>query len=348
MACMGPNPHSAWQPARSPGSPQRRRLAWLLGLLGLVYSGHAAAQEPSSEAKAAARSPIRGSSINVANAVSINTLDRDEQLTYNPLYTISTTANMRYWLNDQINLRLGVGFSRELTNSDFTTRRDEIVFNDTTFGVGASLWKIPVVDVLTIASVDLRFPTGPFSQAKTLRVAVQPRVVLVKRFSGLAGLNLSFATGFNRQFFEYTTASADGPGRFCPGAALGCDPTDTGVRNTRMRLINSFAVGVQPLSWVGANGSVTVLHDYLYPAAAPQSEAFAPLEEQNTRTFMAYNLEVFFIPMSAFQIAIGASTFGAQRAPNGDNRTPFFNLNTNLVAELRINVANAIAPLMKD
>lgn len=348
MACMGPNPHSAWQPARSPGSPQRRRLAWLIGLIGLVYSGHAFAQNPLLGAGKVAKSPIRGSFINIANAVSINTLDRDEQLTYNPLYTISTTANMRYWLNDQINLRLGVGFSRELTNNDFTTRRDEIVLNDTTLGVGAFLWKIPVVNVLTIASLDLRFPTGPFSQAQTLRVAVQPRVILFKQFSGLAGLNMTFVTGFNDQFFKYTTASADGPGRFCPGAALGCDPTDTGVRNTRMRLVNAFAMGLQPTSWVGASGSVAVLHDYLYPAADQQSEAFAPLEEQNTRTFMAYNLEVFFIPMSAFQIAIGASTFGAQRAPNGDNRTPFFNLNTNLVAELRINVANAIAPLMKD
>jgi hypothetical protein len=328
---------------RRPETRATRAFFGLLLLGGLLMAGTAHAQNPLLGAGKVAKSPIRGSFINIGNALSINTIDRDAQLTYNPLYTVTTTANMRYWLNNQINLRLGVGFSREITNNDFTTQRDEIVLNDTTFGVGAFLWKIPVVDILTIGSLDLRFPTGPFSQAQTMRVSVQPRIIFFKQFSGLAGLNLAFVTGFNDQFFQYQTGSADGPARFCAGAALGCDPTDTGVRNARLRLVNALAVGTQPTSWVGTSASVAVLHDYLYPQADEPREAFQPIEDQDTRTFLAYNLEVFFIPAAAFQIAFGASTFGAQRAPNGQTRTPFFNLNTNLVAELRINVANAIA-----
>lgn len=326
----------------------RRCAAFIALAIGLL-AGAAHAQNPLLGAGKVSKSAIRGSFINVANTVSLRTFDEGAQLTYNPLYAINTTANMRYWLNDKVNLRLGVGFSREITNNDFTTQDGEIVFNDTTVGVGGVLWNIPVVNVLAIGAFDVRLPTGPFSQAQTMIFAAQPRIILFKPFSNMAGFNIAFVTGFNRMVNEFTTATADGPARFCPAAALGCDPTDTGVRNARMRLVNVLSLGIQPTSWVGGTASVAYLHDYLYEKADDDIEAaFVPQEEQNTRSFVFYNLEVFFIPVPAFQIAVGANSFGAQRAPNGDNRTPFFNLNTNLVAEVRINVANALAPFLKD
>lgn len=334
---------------RAHSLPRIGRCATLIALSIGLLAGAAQAQNPLLGAGKVSKSPIRGSFINVNNTVSLNTLDRDAQLTYNPLYSIGTTANMRYWLNDSINLRLGVGFSREITNSDFTTQDGEILLNDTNIGVGGVLWTIPVVDIIAIGAFDLRLPTSPFSQAQTLIFAAQPRLIFFKPFSGMAGFNMSVVTGFNRMFNEFTTGSSDGPERFCPSAALGCDPTDSGVRNARLRLVNALAMGIQPTSWVGASASVAHLYDYLYPKAEEDVESsFVPQQEQNTRSFLAYDLEVFFIPAPAFQIAIGASTFGAQRAPNGDNRAPFFNLNTNLVAEVRINVANALAPFLKD
>ena len=329
-------------------SARIRRGATLLALSIGLLAGAAHAQDPLLGPGKVSKSAIRGSFVNVTNSVSFNTFDKSAELTYNPLYSISTTANMRYWLNSQINLRLGVGFSREITDNDFTTQDGEILLNDTSIGVGGVLWTIPVVNIITIAALDLRLPTSPFSQAQSMILSVQPRIILFKPFSGMAGFNMSFVTGFNDMFYEYKTASSEGAGRFCPTAALGCDPTDTGVRNVRMRLINALAAGIQPTSWVGASASVAILHDYLYPRSDELVEAFVPIEEQNTRTLMAYNLEVFFIPAPAFQLAIGASTFGLQRAPNGDNRRPFFNRNTNLVADVRINVANALAPLLKD
>lgn len=327
----------------------RIRLSAFIALVVGLLAGAAHAQNPLLGPGKQSKSAIRGSFINVSNAVSLNTFDEDAQLTYNPMYSISTTANMRYWLNDKVNLRLGVGFSREITNNDFTTQNGEILLNDTTFGVGGVLWNIPVVNILTIAAFDVRLPTGPFSQAQSLIFSAQPRIILFKPFSGMAGFNMSFVTGFNRNFNEFTTGSSEGAGRVCSSAALGCDPTDSGVRNNRMRMINALAMGIQPTSWVGASASVAYLHDYLYDKADDDVQAdFVPQEEQNTRSLVAYNLEVFFIPAPALQLAIGASTFGAQRAPNGDNRTPFFNRNTNLVADVRINVANALAPFLKD
>lgn len=337
-----------------PSSQSRVLQGFAVAVALACLSGVAAAQNPLLGPGAVKKSPLRGSTISVTNAVTLNTIDRDADLTYNPTYAVSTSAAMRYWVTDNINLRLGFGFSREITNNDFTTQRDELLLDDTTLGVGAMLWNIPVVDVLAIGAFDLRFPTGPFSQAQTMIVAAQPRAIFYKQFEPL-GFNLTFVTGFNRMFNEYFTESAAGPYEICPSVALGCDPTDTGVRNVKLRLINAFAVGIFPAPWYGASASVTVLHDYLYPRSEGRvsnergadvtelSATFVPQEEQNTRTLMAYNLEAFVLPHQSITLAVGASTFGPQRAPDSSNYAPFINRFTNLVVDVRINVAAAIA-----
>lgn len=328
----------------NPSTRQPRVIGGLAAIATLLcLTGIAAAQNPLLGPGAQVKSPWRGSFVNVTNSVSVNTLDEDAQLTYNPNYTLSTTANMRYWLNDQINLRLGVGFSREFTNNDFTTQDGEIFLNDTTIGVGAFMWSIPVINVLTIGAFDLRLPTGPFSQAQTLIVAAQPRVIFFKQF-GFIGFNVAYVTGFNRNFNEFTTASTESASQFCPVLA-DCVPTDTGVRNPRLRLVNALALGIQPTGWFGMSSSVTVLHDYLYPKAEAITETFAPQEEQNTRTLMAYNIEAFFLPHPTLILAVGASSFGPQRMPNAENYRPFFNRFTNIVADVRINVSQALALL---
>lgn len=331
-------------PSRAfPSTPQHLAISGFATIVVLlVLSGVASAQNPLLGPGAVAKSPWRGSTVSVSNAVSLNTIDRDAQLTYNPFYSVNTAANMRYWVSDQVNLRLGLGFSREITNNDFTTRRDEFVLNDTTFGVGAMLWNIPVVNVLAIGAFDLRFPTGPFSQAQTLYVAAQPRVILYKQFKPL-GFNLTFVTGFNRMFNEFTTASSESPYLNCPALAAGCDPTNTGVRNAKLRLINAFAMGIFPRPWLGASASATVIHDYLYAKSADEVDTFVAQEEQNTRTLMAYNMEAFVLPHQSITLAVGASTFGPQRAPDSSNYAPFINRFTNLVVDVRINVAAAIA-----
>ncbi|MCB9549699.1 MAG: hypothetical protein H6706_28160 [Myxococcales bacterium] len=292
----------------------------------------------------------RGSSITVSNVVSLNTLDESAEPTYNPYYVVQTTFAPQWWLTDQLYLRGSIGFSREITDSDITTRDGETVLSDTTLGLGAQLWKIPVVGIDTAASLDVRLPTGPYSQAQTLVAAVSPAVSLRRTFPSALGFSVGYRVGMTRFFHEYTTGELDSPYlQGCRTAAVGCEPfLNTGVRNTRVRLSQSGSLSLSPWSWVSASAGATWLHDYLHPATVPAEVNFEPQAPQDTRTTLSWSLELAFVPFDALTIALGTSTTNPQRAPNGDNYDPFINRNTELALDLRLDVAALAAPWTED
>jgi len=316
-------------------------LAAVVAIIALATPGPAAAAPP----------PWRGSSITVSNVVSLNTLDKSAEPTYNPYYGLQTTFAPRWWLNEQVYLRGSFSLSREFTESDITTQADETVPSDVSLGVGAQLWHIPVVGIDTAAGFDVRLATSPYSQAQTLRFALTPGVSLNRTFPEAANLSLRYSLAFVRNFHDSTTGELDAV------PTLGCRSTDfthcdtfrsTGVRNVRTRVSQGAEIAIEPWSWVSASVGASLLYDYLYRPLTTADATFESQDDQGTRTIVVSSMELAFTPLDVLTVAVSATASNAQRQANQENYALFINRNTELALDLRLDVAALTAPWMED
>ena len=88
--------------------------------------------------------PWRGSQVILGQAVSALSLDRSAELTYNPYYAMSLVFAPMWWATDWLALRGQFALAWEVTNSDITTREDEIWASDLTLGASVpEVWTVP-------------------------------------------------------------------------------------------------------------------------------------------------------------------------------------------------------------
>ena len=179
----------------------------------------------------ASASPFAGSSVVYRNQMSVISVDRSAEQTYDPLYVMSVGLRPRADLGAGIYARGGLTIARELTESNWTTEARETYLSDTTLAVGGTLWTVPTAEIDLSAELGARLPTSEASQARTLRIAIEPSLRVSRRFGVLSGLTVGYGFAFAVDLHRFTTAERVEPTIDAEPSTLG-----TGVRNTRWRM----------------------------------------------------------------------------------------------------------------
>lgn len=161
-------------------------------------AGAAAADAPPPEP-----SPFRGSLFSWQQSLSVNTLNPDAQLTYNPTYYWTFFLQPRFYLDRQNFLVLSLGASIEWTDNDFSTIERQFLLTDTTL----EYRHLEVIEgFVFIPSVRLTAPTSLASIANETILTAGAGLTVVKVFPELASFTIA-ATGAYRHRFGLTNVA---------------------------------------------------------------------------------------------------------------------------------------------
>lgn len=294
-----------------------------------------------------AKDPWAGSAITYRNAVSVLSLQKDAELTYNPYYAMSLSIRPQWWITDVLYTHARFSITRELTDSDVTSQAGETWASDLAIRFGGSnFYTIPVVGLAFSADVDLIAPTSPVSQARTMQIGLAPGVGVRRDFDVLSGISIGY--GFRASWYSHdsTTAQRDLPS--IPGCAGlgGCDEyLNTGLRNTEWRLTHNVFANFGFTDWFALSASLAVVTDTLYDAVQSDQVSLVPQTPQDQRFLLSTDISMTFTPMKSLGITLGANTTNPQLAPDSSFRTPFFNRYTVVYLDLSLNIAGLVSQI---
>jgi hypothetical protein len=275
-------------------------------------------------------------------------LDEGSELTHNPNYTMSFGAVAQWNITDIFYLNGRLSLSRELTNSDFTTNDGETWLSNLTFRLGASrFYTIPVAGIYFSFDVDIITPTSPIAQARTLQAGLAPGLSVGRSWDVLGGINLSYGFRATKNFYEFTTAQRELPLiSGCDSSAGGCASHENlGLRNADWRLAHTFAFSIGFTDWMGLRTSAAVITDHLFDEVSDARVTFEPSADQDRRFLVSTDLALTFQPIKALGIAIGAATTNALLDTDSTSETPFFNKNTVVYLDLRLDIAGLVSQI---
>ena len=292
--------------------------------------------------------PWRGSNMLYRNAASAISLDEGADLTYNPYYAMTLQFSPRWWFGKYVGLSADADITREITESDDTTRAGEWWLGDVQAGIAARAPTIPFAGIDAMVKVSAFAPTSKISQARTLILGLKPELTLSRAFPLLSGLTLAYVLQGTRFLHKYTTSQREVP--LIPGCAAGvggCDRfVNIGLRNPEWRVTNAAALSLDIFPWLGISADAAVVVDWLYAQEdLDEQVSFEPQEGTDQRFTMAYSLEVYGKPMPTLGLALGMSTVNPQLKPDSTPREPFVNRHTTVYFDLRFHIDGFIAQL---
>ena len=278
---------------------------------------------------------FRGSSLTYSNAVSLLSLSKDAEPTYNPYYDMLLTLAPRYWFAQRAFVSARVSLDREITQADDNSYKNQTLISDTNLGLGAILhsWDFGLT---TFGALGLRLPTSLASQARTMQAGMSSTVAFTQALGEIGSLSYSFGLGYTS--FKYTTGETESPRiATCRSSALGCDPfLSDGVRNAPWNMTHSLSLSVFPTSWLFFSVSTAWIESRLYTRTIDDSlVSYVPQEPTNKRVAMNYSLELDIQPEPWLIVALILDTFNPQRSPDASLYRPFFNRFTTASVDLR-------------
>ena len=270
--------------------------------------------------------PWAGSLLVVRNATTAISADPSADLTYNPYWEMSLTLAPRWQFNDIFSISASQSFSRELTNSDWTTKEGEIVVSD--FGLRAAasrFYTIPAVEIGISTDLALTFPASKASRARTMVMAVGPGLTLSRSFDVLDGLSLSYGFRGTYYWHRYTTGEYESP--TITECGSDCEEyLNTGILNPEWRLANSFGASLSFLRMVTLSASYAFFSDPLNDSTDTMTVSLTPLEPTDTRFRHSFDVSVAVSPWDFVSFSLGANTTDSRLRPDSTgNYTPFFN-----------------------
>lgn len=272
------------------------------------------------------RPPIwAGSTLSYRNAATALSFSRGAELTYNPYYAMSLTASPVFRLHDHVNVGLQASVSRELTDSDYTTRRGQFEWSDLTLRFGfPGFYTIPVAQIRISGDVPFAFPTSRISRARTTVVAMSPGISLSRRFDVLSGLTLRYGLRGTYWWNRYETGQYERP------TIDGCD-RDCGrframeVLNPTWRITNSFGLDIAFIEQLSFGVSFAVVRDDVgQPPVANIS--YVPVTPTDARFTNSAGVSLTWQAVEALSLTLGADSAHPQLRPGpGEYYAPFFN-----------------------
>ncbi len=310
----------------------------------LLLSGGAAAEEASED-------PNWGLDLSLKNTVTQGTLDKSQDLSYNPKVYTTNQISPSWQPIEPLTLYGEIGLSHEWTNADHTTKNRETLFTDTELGLD-SAWELPLIGARASLSLGAGLPSSKFSQAETLILSLSPSFDLSKSFPDLLSLGFGISGSATRGFYRYTTGELQGTEVSCSTAAQCERFKNTGMRNARYTLSLAGRVSFKPIEMLSFGASFGLLRYQLFglneEATDFNEDGLAPLpvdempnftKSSDTRDYFTYGLKTQLKPLDFLAVVLGASAVTPQLDPSQDRYTPFFNRHTKYYLDLRLDIA---------
>lgn len=296
--------------------------------------------------------PWRGSTLIYEQLASALSLDEQADPTYNPYYVQSLSIRPEWHFGDQLFTRLRFDLEQELTNSDETDFKNQIVYSDLIFDVGATGWTDPWAGIKAAGTIRMVAPISKASHAQTMRFAFGPGASLSRKFPVLEGITIRYGGRFNFRFHDFTTTQYDAPVIACgsPDSEACGRVVHTGKRNVSWDVTQGPGLAFSPLEKLTLDLDFQFRRAALYPltdAAVETSVGSVPLLpgelDAATRYSTWATVDLSYDVLDELSISIGASTLSGQPSTDGERRSPFFNRDTTLYLDLGLNVEALIS-----
>jgi hypothetical protein len=343
-------------------------------LLSITSNARAAGIDPDDAKKKVDASvekkkkPWRNTRIVYENIFSAISLNKSHDQTWNPYYAQSLSLQPRYYIRDDLNLRLRLDVEVELTQADGTDLNHEPLLSDLMLDANyAPKWlTIPKVDVRVNPSIRFAFPTSIVSRGRSLVMSIGPGVAFKRSFTLLKGkwlkqVLLTYAFRPTLYLHEYAEASVE--------ARTGCENINRpecqhrGSRNRAWRLTNTLMAQVQITDKWSAGIMLFLMNDILHELDGgteriqiePQSNAGSssthevptPSSEINHRGAVWAILDVSYDVLDWLSLSVGTSTYYYHLAPDSDYEYFFFNRNTNFYFDVMIPIDRFVDQVQK-
>ncbi len=328
-----------------------------LVLMTSVIPSTGAATEVEEEVRAEsetslAKAPWRRSVFVYRNAMSLNSIDPSAELTYNPYYSMSYSAQPWWWFDDHIFVRARLDLSQELTNADVTTYENEALLGDFSVATGyANIYTIPVAEIVLGADILVTAPTSKSSLARTKILGIMPGIGMRRSFDLLGGLSVGYRGRFGATLHQHTTSERETPlVPGCIGSSEGCGAfLSTGVRNSQYQMSHTLNAGLSIYDWLEVGAYYSFIVSYLYDIEKddPRISHLAQ-EPQNVRYMSMFEASVTVNPLPYLGVSLGLSTVSPQLAPDSTYYNPLYNRYTTVFLDMQFSIEDLITQFSGD
>ena len=290
----------------------------------------------------------RETEVTYRNTVTARSFNKSADLTYNPYYAMELDAALVFWVHPKVSTTLDFTLSREITNSDETTRKGEVQLADIFWQAAVrNLNPIPAVGIEAVPSVRLYVPSSKVSKARTMMLGLRAQLQLIKRFDVLRGLAVFYSVAVRKDFHELTTAETELPLIYTPGSTRSADSFfNTGRRNVSVTLFNRLGLALDFTKIIGVEILAEIRHGFLYDIEYEDPRiSHEAQHSENVRYQMMYQGEIYGRIGKAWTLALGFLTKNDQLAGDATYEAPFFNRYTAVYLDVRLNAAGLASQL---
>lgn len=335
-----------------------RRSLLLLTLTFLLGVPFAALAAVDSETRAIAdgedqeKVPWRGTMVVYEQATTFRTLTPDSDLTYNPVYVHNLSLRPEWHVGDKFFTRLRFDLEQEITNSDSTTKRNELEWSDLFVELGTLSYKEENTGIVASGLLRLTLPVSKASVSRTLLFGASPTVHLTKSFNVLDGLIVRYSGRYSQRLYDSKTGEYDGHG------ILGCrTPScdsliNTGIRNSPWDISHGPMVMLIPTSGVALTTMMQWSRAQLYALSDAEvplmggTEVVAPdASDPNARYASVFLFDASWSVMPELTLSGGLTTFAPQLQPDATRYNPFFNRHSMIYVNLGVHMDALISNL---
>lgn len=327
----------------------------LLSLPGAAFAQGTVAAQEAAGIVTGEKSRWRGSSLSYSNVFTTISLDKAAEPTWNPYYAQNVQIAPRYYFFDDIYASVIWSLEQELTDSDWTATKREVMWSDVFLDVGYSGWTEPTTKLRFNGSVRFGLPASKVSQAQTLVFAASPSVRVSRSFDVLQGLTVGLGGRWTQRFHNSSTSEYDAVGivkctkespacersqstgilnawgDYSVGPSLALMATDKLYLSADLRLGKSFVYEDTNASRLPGHGS-----------GGGDLDVIALDTGFSGRYNQYFGVSASYFLMDELTITAGMATPSAQLDPEGLRRSPFFNRFTQVFFDLDFNL-DAIA-----
>ncbi len=315
------------------------------GSRGAAWGRPAGEAEVDLDAAYVKKFPLRDSSLWWGQSLNAVGMVKSAELTWNPTYTWLFRLYPRYYLTDQLSVRLKAGLGIEWTNADDTTTQREPRWEDIWLDlVYSPAYTERWSQISFSPSLRLVIPTSLEARAQSLYLGVGPGFGLKRsiRLPWHMSLDLSYGFRYIKNINRYRTVQFDAPTiAACGGSGEGsCGQfLHTGELVPSHDFLNSLQADLDITRKLKASVMVLFRNQLLY-GVTPGTVALAggetvtvgedPRNNVGQRAFIWYLIEASYEIHPVVTLGLAVSTLNPQLSPDSSYYTPFFNRYTEI------------------
>lgn len=278
----------------------------------------------------------RGTSFIFDQSLNTYALVQSSQLTHNPTYAWSFSFRPRYYLTDDISVRLRQDLDYELTDSDSTTRNREPVLSDTQLQLSHGKL-LEVENLLVSGGVRVSLPTSIASRANELYFGGSLLTSAKYSVDGVAeglefGADLSYTHNFAGS--NVTSTESDYPCQVVDINAPQVCGQVGGASTISDAVLTTLSASITPVEKLTFDVSFSWwwrLGRGLGDASVPTVSGPIVLEDGSDthwRNLTWFTLGVGYDVTDWVNASLGLSTLTGQLDPDGSRRNPFYNVDS--------------------